>query len=204
MTTMAENVIAAGSETHPPMLEKGMYDSWKTRIMLYIQRKENGEMLRDSVEHGPYKLKAKITVKDTYGIIDIRREERLEDLKGDDKLRYDSDIKADRVKELMEGTKMTKQQRESMLYDEFDKFTSEFGESIHSYYLRYAKLINDMNMIPMSMTPMQINTKFLNHLQPEWCRDAKEVREMRQRFPKPLALLANTYNPPPLYNSNQT
>ncbi|GKD18245.1 hypothetical protein Tco_1207403 [Tanacetum coccineum] len=63
---------------------------------------------------------------------------------------------------------MTKQERESMLYDEFDKFTSEPGELIYSYYLRYAKLINDMNMISMSMTPMQINTKFVNHLQPEW------------------------------------
>ncbi|GJZ77575.1 retrovirus-related pol polyprotein from transposon TNT 1-94 [Tanacetum coccineum] len=191
---------------------------------------------------------------DTNGVTDIRHEERLEDLKGDDKLRYDSDIKAvnilllglpvdiytlinhyqtakeiwDHIKELMEGTKMTKQERESMLYDEFDKFTSEPRESIHSYYLRYAKLINDMNMIPMSMTPMQINTKFVNHLQPEWSRfvtaakqakdlhsvtfdqlctflkhnegDAKVVREMRQRFPEPLALLANTYNPPPSYN----
>ncbi|GJR17258.1 retrovirus-related pol polyprotein from transposon TNT 1-94 [Tanacetum coccineum] len=122
---------------------------------------------------------------------------------------------------------MTKQERESMLYDKFDKFTSEPGESIHSYYLRFTKLINDMNMIPMSMTPMQINTKFVNYLHPEWSRfvtpakqarnlhsvafdqlyaflkhnerDAKEVREMRQRFPEPLALLANTYNPPPSY-----
>ncbi|GJW57940.1 reverse transcriptase domain-containing protein [Tanacetum coccineum] len=119
-----------------------------------------------------------------------------------------------------------------MLYDEFDKFTSEPNESIHSYYLRFAKLINDMNMIPMSMTPMQINTKFANHLQPKWSRfviaakqtrnlhsvtfdqlyaflkhnekDAKEVREMRQRFLEPLALLTNTYNPPPSYSSNQT
>nr|GEW92232.1 hypothetical protein [Tanacetum cinerariifolium] len=77
----------------------------------------------------------------------------------------------------------------------------------------------------MSMTPMQIKTKFVNHLQPKWSRfvtaakqardlysvtfdqlyaflkhnekDVKEVREMRQRFPKPLALLAKTYNPPP-------
>ncbi|GJS74253.1 retrovirus-related pol polyprotein from transposon TNT 1-94 [Tanacetum coccineum] len=71
-------------------------------------------------------------------------------------------------KKLMEGTEMTKQERESMLYDEFDKFTFEPGESIHSYYLRFAKLINDMNMISMNMTPMQINTKFVNHLQPEW------------------------------------
>ncbi|GJT08861.1 hypothetical protein Tco_0843323 [Tanacetum coccineum] len=68
----------------------------------------------------------------------------------------------------MKGTEMTKQERESMLYDEFDKFTSNPRESIHSYYIRYAKLISDMNMIPMSMTPMQINTKFVNHLQPEW------------------------------------
>nr|GEY29939.1 hypothetical protein [Tanacetum cinerariifolium] len=164
-----------------------------------------------------------ITVKDTDGVIGIHRPQRLEDIVGEDKLRYDKDIKAvnilllglpvdiytlinhyqsakeiwDRVKELMEGTKMTKQECESMLYDEFDKLTSEPEESIHSYYLRYAKLINDMNMISMSMTPMQINTKFYE-------KDAKEFREMRQRFPKPLALLAKTYNPPLSYNNHQT
>nr|GFA02189.1 hypothetical protein [Tanacetum cinerariifolium] len=158
--------------------------------------KENGEVLRNSVENGPYKFKSEIIAKDKYGITDIRREERLEDQKVDDKLRYDSDIKVvnilllvfpvdiytlinhyqtakeiwDHVKELMEGTEMTKQEHESMIYDEFDKFTSEPGESIHSYCLRYAKLINDMNMIPMYMTPMQINMKFVNHLQPEWSR----------------------------------
>ncbi|GJV59863.1 hypothetical protein Tco_1465963 [Tanacetum coccineum] len=68
-----------------------------------------------------------------------------------------------------------------MLYDEFDKFTSEPGESIHSYYLRCAKLINDMNMISMSMTPMQINMKFVNHLQPEWSRFvtvAKQAKDL--------------------------
>nr|GEU79054.1 hypothetical protein [Tanacetum cinerariifolium] len=69
MATMAENVIVAGFETRPPMLEK------------------------DSVINGPYKFKSKITAKDTYGIFDIRREDRLEDLKGDDKLLYDSEIK---------------------------------------------------------------------------------------------------------------
>ncbi|GKE52139.1 hypothetical protein Tco_1487295, partial [Tanacetum coccineum] len=50
----------------------------------------------------------------------------------------------DHAKELIEGTKLTKQERESMLYDEFDKFTSDPGESIYSYYLRFAKLINDV------------------------------------------------------------
>nr|GEV53566.1 reverse transcriptase domain-containing protein [Tanacetum cinerariifolium] len=35
-------------------------------------------------------------------------------------------------------------------------------------------------------------------------KDAKEVREIRQRFPKPIALPGNTYNPPPSYNSRQS
>ncbi|GKC80381.1 integrase, catalytic region, zinc finger, CCHC-type containing protein, partial [Tanacetum coccineum] len=181
MAAMAENVIAAGSETHPLMLEKGMYNSWKTRIILYIRGKENGEMLKDSIDNGPYQLKLEITVKDTDGVTDIRHPQRVEDIVGQDKLCYDSDIKADRVKELMEGTKMTKQECDSMLYDKFDKFTSEPGESIHLYYMRYAKLINDMKMIPMSMSNMQINTKFVNHLQPEWSRFvtiAKQARDL--------------------------
>ncbi|GJT46450.1 hypothetical protein Tco_0955165 [Tanacetum coccineum] len=183
MATMAENVIAAGSETRPLVLEKGMYDSWKTWIILYIQGKENGEILKESIDNSPYQFKSERTVKDTNGVTDIRRPQRLKDLAGEDKLRYDSDIKEiwDRVKELMDGIEMTKQEREFMLYDEFDKFTSEPGESIYSYYLRYSKLINDTNMIPMSMTPMQINTKFVNHLQQEWGRfvtSAKQVRDL--------------------------
>nr|GEX18195.1 hypothetical protein [Tanacetum cinerariifolium] len=54
---------------------------------------------------------------------------------------------------------MTKQECEYMIYDELNKFTSDPRESTHSYDMRFAKLINDINMIPMSMIPMQINTK---------------------------------------------
>ncbi|GJV45156.1 integrase, catalytic region, zinc finger, CCHC-type containing protein [Tanacetum coccineum] len=159
MATMAENVIVASSENSLLMLEKGMYDRWKTRIILYIRGKENGEMLKDSIDNNPYQLKPEITAKDIDGVTDIHRPQKVKDLVGQEKLRYDSDIKAinilllgllvdiytlinhyqtlkeiwDRVKELMEGTEMTKQERESMLYDEFDKFTYELGESIHSY-----------------------------------------------------------------------
>ncbi|GJV90359.1 putative reverse transcriptase domain-containing protein [Tanacetum coccineum] len=41
------------------------------------------------------------------------------------------------------------------------------GETIHSYYLRYAQLINDMSTIEMTMKLLQVNTKFVNHLQSE-------------------------------------
>ncbi|GKC73865.1 hypothetical protein Tco_1119748 [Tanacetum coccineum] len=118
------------------MLEKGMYDSWKTRILLYVRGKDKGEMLIDSIENGTFKLAEEITVKADDGVTDITRKQTPDDLAHKDRLRYDSDIKAvnilllglpvdiytlinhyqttkeiwERVKELMEGTYMTKQE----------------------------------------------------------------------------------------------
>ncbi|GJZ90185.1 retrovirus-related pol polyprotein from transposon TNT 1-94 [Tanacetum coccineum] len=43
----------------------------------------------------------------------------------------------DRVNLLIEGTKLPLQERESKLYNKFDQFMSEKGETIHSYYLRW-------------------------------------------------------------------
>nr|GEU40662.1 hypothetical protein [Tanacetum cinerariifolium] len=41
MTTLAEHIIVAGAENRPPMLEKSMYDSWASRIRLFIKGKKN-------------------------------------------------------------------------------------------------------------------------------------------------------------------
>ncbi|GKB58308.1 retrovirus-related pol polyprotein from transposon TNT 1-94, partial [Tanacetum coccineum] len=49
----------------------------------------------------------------------------------------------------MQGTSLTKQERECKLYDEFDKFTYKKGESLHEYYLRFTLLLNDMNIYKM-------------------------------------------------------
>nr|GEY46337.1 hypothetical protein [Tanacetum cinerariifolium] len=51
-------------------------------------------MLKVSINDGPYHIKSEINVKDTYGVTNIRRPQRLEDLAREDKLHYDSDIKA--------------------------------------------------------------------------------------------------------------
>ncbi|GJR05795.1 putative ribonuclease H-like domain-containing protein [Tanacetum coccineum] len=77
---MVENVIAVGSENRPPMLEKGMYDSWKTQIILYIKGRENGEMLIDPIKEGPFKLTKVITVKDTDGVTYIKHKQTPDDL----------------------------------------------------------------------------------------------------------------------------
>ncbi|GKD45051.1 hypothetical protein Tco_1269696 [Tanacetum coccineum] len=53
MTTLAEFVIIAGVDNRPPMLEKSLYDSWKSRIEHYMENRENGRMILSSVQNGP-------------------------------------------------------------------------------------------------------------------------------------------------------
>ncbi|GKC04063.1 hypothetical protein Tco_0995673, partial [Tanacetum coccineum] len=131
----------------------------------------------------------------------------------------------DRVKLLIKGTNLSLQETECKLYDEFDKFTFVTGETLYQYYWRFDQLINNMNFINMSMRAVQVNTKFLNSLPPEWskfvtdvklARDlhttnydqlypyleqhevhANETRLMRERYQDPLAFVVNYNQPPP-------
>nr|GEU31539.1 hypothetical protein [Tanacetum cinerariifolium] len=53
MTTLADKAILSGGDNHPPMLEKDMYDSWKSRMKLYMINRPHGRMILESVENGP-------------------------------------------------------------------------------------------------------------------------------------------------------
>nr|GEZ59232.1 hypothetical protein [Tanacetum cinerariifolium] len=75
----------------------------------------------------------------------------------------------------MQGTSLTKQERESKLYDAFDKFAHIKGESLNPYYLRFTQLINDMNIYKMKLEQFQVNSKFLNSLLPEWSKLVTDV-----------------------------
>ncbi|GJW01696.1 retrovirus-related pol polyprotein from transposon TNT 1-94 [Tanacetum coccineum] len=50
--TLAEYMILFGADNHPPMLDKDLYDSWKSRMELYMQNREHGRMILELVEHG--------------------------------------------------------------------------------------------------------------------------------------------------------
>nr|GEV59708.1 ribonuclease H-like domain-containing protein [Tanacetum cinerariifolium] len=45
--------MLSGTDNRPPMLEKDMYDSWKSRMELYMLNRQHGKMILESVEHGP-------------------------------------------------------------------------------------------------------------------------------------------------------
>ncbi|GJR22904.1 integrase, catalytic region, zinc finger, CCHC-type containing protein [Tanacetum coccineum] len=51
MTTLAKHIIVAGAENRPPMLEKSMYDSWASRIRLFIKGNKHGRMMLDSIDN---------------------------------------------------------------------------------------------------------------------------------------------------------
>ncbi|GJU09696.1 hypothetical protein Tco_1132092 [Tanacetum coccineum] len=150
-----------------------------------MENRENGRMILNSVQNGTLIWP---TVTDEDG---TTRTKKYEELSATKKIQADCDCKTtnivlqgllpdvyaivnhhkvakeiwDRVKLLMQGTKLSLQEKECKLYDEFDKFTFVKGETLYQYYWRFAQLINKMNVINVSMRPIQVNTQFLNSLQ---------------------------------------
>ncbi|GJW58481.1 hypothetical protein Tco_0105212 [Tanacetum coccineum] len=82
----------------------------------------------------------------------------------------------DNVKMLLAGSELTKEDRESQLYDEFERFKMLPGENINEYYVRFHKLVNDMRNIRMTMPNIQLNSKFVNNMSPEWDRFVTAVK----------------------------
>nr|GEV63034.1 hypothetical protein [Tanacetum cinerariifolium] len=85
----------------------------------------------------------------------------------------------ERIQLLMQGTSLTKQERECKLYDEFDKFAYKKGESLREFYLRFSLLLNDMNIYNIKLEQFQVNTRFLNTLPPEWSKFVTDVKLVR-------------------------
>nr|GEU77060.1 putative zinc finger, CCHC-type [Tanacetum cinerariifolium] len=85
----------------------------------------------------------------------------------------------ERIQMLMQGTSLTKQERECKLYDEFDKFAYRKGESLRDNYLRFSLLLNDMNIYNIKLEQFQVHTKFLNTLPPEWSNFVTDVKLVR-------------------------
>ncbi|GJX40460.1 hypothetical protein Tco_0255450 [Tanacetum coccineum] len=206
MANLSEDIQYTGSDTRPPMLDRTDFASWQQRIRLYCQGKENGVNILKSIDEGPFQMGTfqETLAEGTEGgpHLGPERPRVYSDLSPKDKERYNADIRAtnillqglpkdiyslinhytdakdiwDNVKMLLEGSELTKEDRESQLYDDFEHFRQNKGETIHDYYVRFAKLINDMRNIKMTMSRMQLNSKFVNNMLPEWGRFVTAVK----------------------------
>nr|GEY60761.1 hypothetical protein [Tanacetum cinerariifolium] len=52
-TNTVNKPILSGADNRPPMLEKDMYNSWKSKMELYMLNRQHGRMILESVENGP-------------------------------------------------------------------------------------------------------------------------------------------------------
>ncbi|GJR25669.1 integrase, catalytic region, zinc finger, CCHC-type containing protein [Tanacetum coccineum] len=190
--TYQQSLADAGSETRPPMLERGSYIPWASRFKRFLNRKrENRKWLLKALEDGPYVFRNITPTGST-----IPRLQEVEDLQGDDLLYYDAEMELmnmillsipneiynsvdscktakemwARVERLMRGTIQNQVDRETRFTNEFDQFVAEPGESLVSVYNRFAQLMNDLERNNMKFPTVSVNTKFLNSLQPEWLK----------------------------------
>nr|GEX75429.1 hypothetical protein [Tanacetum cinerariifolium] len=88
---IAQFVIIADTDNRPPMLEKFLYDSWKSHMKLYIENQENIRMILNSVQNGPLVWP---TVVEEDG---ITMTNRYEEHSVAEKLQSDCDLKATNI-----------------------------------------------------------------------------------------------------------
>nr|GFA92855.1 hypothetical protein [Tanacetum cinerariifolium] len=136
MTTLPDKAILSGADNRPPMLEKDMYDSWKSRMELYMLNRQHGQMILESVENGPLLWP---TIEEN----GVTRPKKYSELSATEAIQADCDVKAtniilqglppevyafvsnhkvakalwERIQLLMQGTSLTKQEKECKLYD---------------------------------------------------------------------------------------
>ncbi|GJW57017.1 copia protein [Tanacetum coccineum] len=194
MTTLVEHIIVAGAENRPSMLEKSMYNSWVNRIRLFIKGKKNRRMMLDSIDNGPLVY---LTVEEN----GHTQPKKYSELTEAQQLQDVCDVQAtniilhglppdvyalvnqqeaakdiwDRVKLLMKGTELSYQERECRF-----KFVTDVKLAKSLYTTNYDQLY-----------------AYLSQHE----RHANEACIMRERYPDPLALVANSQT---LYNPSQS
>nr|GFA49099.1 hypothetical protein [Tanacetum cinerariifolium] len=152
MSSLADKAILSGADNRPPMLENDMYDSWRSRMELYMLNRQHGRIILESVEHGPLLWP---TVEED----GVTRLKKYYELSATEAIQADCDAKAtniilqalpldiytlvsthkvannlwERIQMLVQGTSLTKQERECKLYDAFDKFAYKKGETLRDF-----------------------------------------------------------------------
>nr|GEZ19832.1 hypothetical protein [Tanacetum cinerariifolium] len=172
MSSLADKAILSGADNRPPMLEKDMYDSWRSRMELYMLNRQHGKMILKSVEHGPL-------LWPTIAVEGVTRLKKYSELSAAEAIQADCDVKATNIILQALPPEIYALERECKLYDAFDKFAYQKGETLRDFYLRFSLLLNDMNMYNMKLEQFQVNTKFLNTLPPEWSKFVTDVKLVR-------------------------
>ncbi|GKA60599.1 hypothetical protein Tco_0760006 [Tanacetum coccineum] len=198
---MHNNIMAAGSRDHPPMLATGRYAQWRSRFLRYIDTRPN---VVPATEDSPA-VTEQTTVETAMNMTPENRahfESEKEAIHliltgiGDE---IYSTVDAcqtaqemwEAIERLQQGESLNIQDVKTNLFWEFGQFTSHDGETIESYYTRFYKMMNEMIRNNLTVAMMQVNVQFLQQLQPEWSRFVTIVKQ-QHKLDEHLLLLLNT------------
>ncbi|GJV99618.1 ribonuclease H-like domain-containing protein [Tanacetum coccineum] len=90
MSSLAEFAILNGTDNRPPMLDKLMYDSWKSIKELYMENHENGYLILEFIRNGPLVWPM---IKENGEM----RRKRVTEQSAPEKLQYEADVKATNI-----------------------------------------------------------------------------------------------------------
>ncbi|GJY48434.1 hypothetical protein Tco_0438390 [Tanacetum coccineum] len=186
---MHNNIMAAGSRDHPPMLATGRYAQWKCIL------------------EGPYQptiatIPVVPAIENSLEVPERTSVETVSTMSPENKDHYESEKEAihliltgigdiiystvdacktahemwEAIERLQQGESLNIQDVKTNLFWEIGKFTSHNGETIESYYIRFYKLMNEM--IENNLTIDKIDPK-----------QAQKDKEMQ----KNLALIAKYF-----------
>ncbi|GJT33454.1 hypothetical protein Tco_0923873 [Tanacetum coccineum] len=174
-------MILSGADNRPPMLDKDLYDSWKSRMELYMQNREHGRMILESVEHGPLIWP---TVEDN-GVI---RMKKYAELSAAEKIQADCDMKATNI--ILQGLpadiySLMNHHRVAKDLWEIFQVNIKFLNSLPpewSKFVTNVKLVKDLHTSNFDQLHAYLEQHELH---------ANEVRIMRERNQDALAFVAN-------------
>ncbi|GJT73212.1 hypothetical protein Tco_1032498 [Tanacetum coccineum] len=96
------------------------------------------------------------------------------------------------VEMLMQGSVGLFNKRKGRLFDEYGTaFVIVGNESIHDYFVRFHKLVNDMKITQLNIPTHQMNTKFVNNLPAYW---GKYVTNVKQNMESLNTLCSDLYS----------
>ncbi|GJY97753.1 retrovirus-related pol polyprotein from transposon TNT 1-94 [Tanacetum coccineum] len=157
MTTLADKAILSGADNRPPTLENVMYDSWKSRMELYMMNRQHERMILESVENGPL-------IWPSIEENGVTRPKKYSELSATEAIQADCDIKATNI--ILQGLPP-----EVYALVSNHKVAKELCERIQLL----------MQGTSLTKHERELNTKFLNTLPPEWSKfmtDVKLVRDL--------------------------
>ncbi|GJU10110.1 hypothetical protein Tco_1132506 [Tanacetum coccineum] len=140
MTTLADKAILSGADNRSPMLEKDMYDSWKSIIELYMMNRQHGRMILESVENGPL-------IWPSIEENGVTRPNKYSELSATEAIQADCDVKATNI--ILQGLPPVVYALD-LHTTNIDQLHAYLGQ--HEFHANEVRLMHERNSDPLALS----------------------------------------------------